>query len=599
VSYLAAAERTGEWLLNSAERRPDGWRWPGQPGVSAEFGTGVGWGTAAPTMFFAEAFATTGDERWLEAARGGARWMAANLDDVAARHAGCGLFTGIGGWAVALDLIAESAGDEEAAALAGRALRAIAARADRSADGTQWDELTEILWGTAGIGCVLLTLGPKYLGPSALDLATGAGDWLLAEAEQAPRGIRWSLGASAYTGAGAEERRRRRYPNFAHGAAGIAFFLARLAQQTGERRFLDASLAATDWVMSTVRTDDGTCAAYHHEPDATDLFTLGWCHGPPGLGWLFRQLELCTGDPAWRSWLRRAARTDLISGIPARKEPGFWDNVARCCGSASVAEFFLDLHRLEGDPGDLEFATLLVDDLLGRAITDKSGTRWSNYEYRKAEPDLPPETGYLQGAPGIGSTLLRLHRHLAGDPWTAGWPHAPSWDHPAVRLRRIRASAATTDSRSAVLNPASARSVSWRVCSSITFSSFLPRSVSRSRTRRRSPGCGSRRSRPAAVIRVAALVTVGVDRPSRLAISPGDRPSSRHRQRSTNCCPSYTPCSANAAAEAWASACFADQKAVWKSPGGAASPLFVSDMARQAYAGEFGGAAARNSLAGL
>ena len=35
-----------------------------------------------------------------------------------------------------------------------------------------------------------------------------------------------------------------------------------------------------------------------------------------------------------------------------------------------------------------------------------------------------------QGAPGIGSTLLRLHRHLAGDPWTVRWPHAPDWTAP-------------------------------------------------------------------------------------------------------------------------------------------------------------------------
>jgi hypothetical protein len=33
----------------------------------------------------------------------------------------------------------------------------------------------------------------------------------------------------------------------------------------------------------------------------------------------------------------------------------------------------------------------------------------------------------MQGAAGIGSTLLRLHRHLAGDPWTVRWPHAPDW----------------------------------------------------------------------------------------------------------------------------------------------------------------------------
>jgi hypothetical protein len=105
--------------------------------------------------------------------------------------------------------------------------------------------------------------------------------------------------------------------------------------------------------------------------------------------------------------------------------------VARCCGSAGVAEFFLDLHQLEGQPGDLAFAVTLVDDILDRALVDKAGMRWSNYEFRLPEPDLPPETTYLQGAPGIGSTLLRLHRHLAGDPWTVSWPHAPSWTGPA------------------------------------------------------------------------------------------------------------------------------------------------------------------------
>ncbi|HJZ27179.1 MAG TPA: hypothetical protein VJ370_12975, partial [Streptosporangiaceae bacterium] len=123
-------------------------------------------------------------------------------------------------------------------------------------------------------------------------------------------------------------------------------------------------------------------------------------------------------------------RADLTSGIPARREPGFWDNVARCCGSAGVAEFFLDLHDLEGQPGDLAFAVTLVDDILDRAKVDDLGMRWSNREFRSPEPDLPPETTYLQGAPGIGSTLLRLHRHLAGDPWTVRWPHAPAWTAP-------------------------------------------------------------------------------------------------------------------------------------------------------------------------
>src|SRR5579872_887668 len=118
---------------------------------------------------------------------------------------------------------------------------------------------------------------------------------------------------------------------------------------------------------------------------------------------------------------RAAAPGDVVP------EPGFWDNVARCCGSAGVAEFFVDLHQLEHDDGDLAFAVTLVDDILDRAIVDGGGMRWSNHECRSLEPALPPETTYLQGAPGIGSTLLRMHRHLAGDPWTVRWPHAPDW----------------------------------------------------------------------------------------------------------------------------------------------------------------------------
>jgi lantibiotic modifying enzyme len=425
VRYLTAAERTGDWLLATAERSPDGWFWPVQPGVSGEVDPSLGWGTAAPTMFFVEAFRTTADERWLAAARQGARWMETHLDASADERAGCGLFTGIGGWAVVLDELADAADDGQASNLARRVLQTVVERVSVTDGGVHWHGLTEMVWGTAGIGCLMLTLGAKYLGSTALELAVRAGDWLLTQAETAPTGIRWSLGPAHE--ARHPENRHRRYPNFAHGAAGIGFFLTRLAQVTGEERFLDASLAGTEWIMTTVRTDRDTCAAFHHDPGGTELFTLGWCHGPPGLGWLFRQLELTTGSASWRTWLRRAARADLLSGIPERREPGFWDNVARCCGSAGVAEFFLDLHRLEGRPGDLAFAVTLVDDILERAIVDRAGMRWSNYEFRAAEPDLPPETTYLQGAPGIGSTLLRLHRHLADNPWTVRWPHAPAW----------------------------------------------------------------------------------------------------------------------------------------------------------------------------
>jgi hypothetical protein len=92
-----------------------------------------------------------------------------------------------------------------------------------------------------------------------------------------------------------------------------------------------------------------------------------------------------------------------------------------------VAEFFLDLHRLEGHDDDLAFARTMMDDVLDRAIVDETGMRWSNYDFRSSEPNLPPETTYMQGAAGVGSTLLRMHRHLSGDTWVVRWPHAPAW----------------------------------------------------------------------------------------------------------------------------------------------------------------------------
>jgi lantibiotic modifying enzyme len=225
VRYLTAAEQTGNWLLATAERSPQGWFWPVQPGVSAEVIPGLGWGTAAPTVFFVEAFRTTGDERWLSAARAGARWMDAHLDESAGRWAGCGLLTGIGGWAVVLDELAAAARDEQARDLARRVLETVAANASADGDAVHWHDLTEMVWGTAGIGCLMLTLGADYLGPAAVDLAVRAGDWLLAQAEAAPTGIRWSLGR-AYEAERPDDQRR--FPNFAHGAAGIGFFLARL-----------------------------------------------------------------------------------------------------------------------------------------------------------------------------------------------------------------------------------------------------------------------------------------------------------------------------------------------------------------------------------
>jgi uncharacterized protein YyaL (SSP411 family) len=107
-------------------------------------------------------------------------------------------------------------------------------------------------------------------------------------------------------------------------------------------------------------------------------------------------------------WVRKSARAVMASGIPEKQTPGFWNNVSQCCGSAGVAEFFLNLYRITRDPQYLDFAKRVTQDLLARATRDNSGLRWIQAEHRVKPELLIAQTGYMQGASGIGMLLLHL-----------------------------------------------------------------------------------------------------------------------------------------------------------------------------------------------
>lgn len=162
------------------------------------------------------------------------------------------------------------------------------------------------------------------------------------------------------------------------------------------------------------RERDG-CLIFRHQPDATDLYYLSWCHGPAGTARLFYRLHRPTGDPEWAEWMQRLARGVLASGIPETATPGFWNNLGQCCGSAGVAEFFLALHQVTGKPDYLAFAKRMTAQLLGRATVDGTGRRWG--------PRREPRRA--RGCRGAD----RLHAGRCGDRFVA----------PAARRLRARA----------------------------------------------------------------------------------------------------------------------------------------------------------------
>jgi lantibiotic modifying enzyme len=113
------------------------------------------------------------------------------------------------------------------------------------------------------------------------------------------------------------------------------------------------------------------------------------------------------------------------SGIPEKQTPGFWNNVSQCCGSAGVAEFFLNLYRVTGELEYLEFAKRVATDLLRRAIRDGDGIKWIQAEHRVKPDLLVAQAGYMQGAAGIGMLLLHLDALEPGRAGGIALPDSP------------------------------------------------------------------------------------------------------------------------------------------------------------------------------
>jgi hypothetical protein len=115
------------------------------------------------------------------------------------------------------------------------------------------------------------------------------------------------------------------------------------------------------------------------------------------------------------------------SGEP-RLYPGYWDNLARCCGTAGVGQLLIDRYQATGGVALLDWADSLATDVNARAVAPTSGVTWANTEHTRIPPELRPEPGFMQGAAGIAAWLARLHAlHTEPDPPPAPMGLEPSW----------------------------------------------------------------------------------------------------------------------------------------------------------------------------
>ena len=392
--YREVAIDAAKWIRNSRVETLFGFAWPADPRDPKTVTTALYSGSPGVVLFLIDLHMATGEEGYLFEARRGAD----ELLTKAPSETRMGLYDGLAGVGFTLGETWRATKDAKYRKAALATVQTLAAKAGSVGNGVQWSNSTDVISGSAGIGLFLLYADATLKDGAAKPLAIRAGDRLLEIGRPEHGGTKWAMDPAS----------PRLMPNFAHGTAGVAYFLATLHKATREPRFLDGALAGARYLQAIAKTDADICLVPHNQPDGLDLYYLGWCHGPAGTARLFYQLAQATGDKAWLSWVQKAANGVLTSGIPERRTPGFWNNVSQCCGSAGVAQFMLDLYGVTRDPRYLAFAEKMTADLLARATRDAQGTRWVQAEHRVRPEQLVAQTGYMQGAAGIGAWLLRL-----------------------------------------------------------------------------------------------------------------------------------------------------------------------------------------------
>jgi len=411
---LDLALRAAAWIDRSTQRTDTGLRWPADPLKPESVNLGFYNGMPGVVTYFAALHHATGDQRWLALATGGADYLIHQMDAAGDQLDG-GLYTGLAGLGFTLLSVERAGGGASYGQAARRAAAQLVQRARVSGDGVDWNDSWDIVSGIAGTGLFLLEAGRQWQDDQLVALAARAGRRLIALGEPAEGGTMWYPSKTL----------RRNYPNFSHGTSGVGYFLATLHQRTKDRAFLDAALQGASYLDAAATRRDGGTLIFHQSGGGEGRFYLSWCHGPPGTARFFHRLHQITGERRWSDWVDSLTRGLFGMGVPEQRSEGYWNNISQCCGNSGVGQYCIDLARYRPTTAAAAIPARVVSDTMRRATDDAEGLRWVQAENRTQPENRVAQTGFMQGAAGVGTFFLQLDALERGETWRFPLPDTP------------------------------------------------------------------------------------------------------------------------------------------------------------------------------
>jgi type 2 lantibiotic biosynthesis protein LanM len=376
------------WLGSEIQRRavpsPSGPTWPASQLVSRPptlCPHTLYDGTVGVSLFFAALYRVTGRAQWADFCRETLEPIGQSVargDPATWTASGIGVGDGLGSMVYGLTLIGSWLGDRRVLGYAGQLAATLAARIDR-------DTCDDVLSGAAGGVLALLALNRVCPDPALLAWADACAARLVARQVAVDDGSTWPVADG------------RRLVGFAHGAAGIAYALDRLFQESGTASVGEAAASGFRFVRGQYlpRQGDWPVADTPDDRSAGGTPLAAWCHGAPGVALADTlapgRSRTAPVAPEIESALARSARW-----LPRRSD-------YLCCGTLGRSDVLLAVGRHLDRP-----STVAAALALGERVTERARAAGhfrlgpSAFEYRVFDP------GFFRGLSGIGYVLLRL-----------------------------------------------------------------------------------------------------------------------------------------------------------------------------------------------
>jgi type 2 lantibiotic biosynthesis protein LanM len=391
---VQAAEAIAAALM--ARSRPDDGGRPEWPACGGRLDLYSG--SSGILVFLAALASVAPSARWREAARraGGAVCRAALVED--AGPLGIGACSGRPSVVYAATLAGRWLDDP---ALSGAALT-LARRIPHAA--IDDDLLLDVEGGCAGALLALLAV-----------VESGDADDLLGLCRRcAHRLIGHQLRVGAERGAWPAGVDGRPRPGFAHGAAGIAYALARWHVHEPDPRVIEAVRSAWAYERRVFSTSGGTWPTTRS--DGSRLVMAAWCHGAPGIG----LARACA--PAEVADVEVAAEIAAALSQTRLAPASRLDHL--CCGNLGRADVMLTVGIRTGNRAWVDSGRELAGAVAERVRSQgRHGMRGAGFNRGASVP------GFFQGLAGIGYQLLR-----ASSPSTL--PSVLAFDSPPAHHRR-------------------------------------------------------------------------------------------------------------------------------------------------------------------